>query len=253
LIATILRAVCVAQAMAAPAPAGGSGEAERLFQQGLKAYDAREFARAIESFEAAYRLAPLPEILFDIGMAQRGLGDCPRAAKAFDAFIAAVPSSDPLLPRARERRAELGSCAAATTTTKVEPPAPSQAQADQPESPDPAAPATALPGPANTQPEPPTLVAAPAAANPDRGSKSSPWRYTCVASLSSTAVLTTAGLVFGWQARVAQQEVEDATEWNDAVARADYRGRTFGEAATGVLVSAGASALLAVTSCLVAR
>jgi hypothetical protein len=254
LIATVVSALWIAQATAAApalAPAGRSAEAERLFQQGLKAYDAREFARAIEAFEAAHRLAPLPEIVFDIAMSHRALGDCPRAAKAFDTFIAAVSSSDPLLPRARERRNELGSCAASAADGQPAPPP--EARAEAPESSKSAVRSTPLPRPANTPLQPLALVALPAAANLDRGSKGTLWRYTCVASLGSTAVLATAGAIFGWQARSAQQEVENATEWNAAVSRADQRGRAFSDAAAGTLVSAGASALVALTSCLVAR
>jgi outer membrane protein assembly factor BamD (BamD/ComL family) len=95
----------LAEATAAPA----AGDAETLFREGLKAYDAKQYARAIESFEAAHRLSPLPEILFDIAMARRARGDCQRAVEGFDAFIAAAPADDPLLARARARRAELGS------------------------------------------------------------------------------------------------------------------------------------------------
>ena len=92
-------------------PPPAAGDAEALFREGLKAYDAKQYARAIESFEAAHKLSPLPEILFDIAMARRALGDCPRAADGFDAFIAAAPADDPLLARARARRAELDACA----------------------------------------------------------------------------------------------------------------------------------------------
>ena len=98
----------LAETAAAAAPAA---DAEALFREGLKAYDAKQYARAIESFEAAHRLSPLPEILFDIAMARRALGDCPGAAEGFDAFIAAAPADDPLLARARARRAELEACA----------------------------------------------------------------------------------------------------------------------------------------------
>ena len=99
---------CCSRRRRPPPPAP---DAEALFREGLKAYDAKQYARAIESFEAAHRLSPLPEILFDIAMARRALGDCPRAAEGFDAFIAAAPADDPLLARARARRAELDACA----------------------------------------------------------------------------------------------------------------------------------------------
>src|SRR6478735_9268880 len=87
--------------------------AEQLFRKGVAAYGARDFSKAIELFTAAHRITKAPQILFDLGQAYRGLGACLRARESFEEFSAAAPAGDPLLPRARQRQAELATCAAA--------------------------------------------------------------------------------------------------------------------------------------------
>jgi len=204
----------------------------------LKAYDAKEYARAIESFEAAHKLSRLPEILFDIAMAHRALGDCRRAAEGFEAFIAAAPTDDPLLARARARRADLGSCAAASGddgATKT-------AAAEYP----PVAPLAVEPSP--NAPGLPTLIASAETAPPPQRPRL--WlRNTCAGSLTGTGLLGVGALVFGWQARSAQAEAESAVIWDDAAVRADERGRTYGQIATTLLISAGVTAAIAAVSC----
>jgi len=244
LIAAVLAAVCLLAATAEPPPAGAGGEAEKLFQQGLKAYDAGEFARALEAFEAAHRLTAMPEILFDIGMTYRALGDCRRAVKAFDDFIHAVAPGDPLLARARDRRAELGSCAASTTGDAAAGSATSTAPAG--------APLELRAAPAiEARPAPPAALHV--SAQLTSGGRSRRWRDACAVSLGSTGVLTVAGLVFGWQAHATQQDVQNAKVWDNDTARADQRGRTLGEASVGLLLSAAATAVVAATTCVVAR
>jgi hypothetical protein len=248
LIAAFLGALFLVGVTAEAPPERTSGEAERLFQEGLKAYDAREFARAIEAFEAAHRLSPLPEILFDIGMAHRALGDCQRAVKSFDAFIRAVPADHLLLPKAHKRRAELAPCSTGLS---------GPASAGTPGSPlaqSSVLPTTTAPVSPTPSPTPAAVLVAPRVT---AGAASSPrhnlWRDACGVSLGSTAVLTAAGLIFGWQARSAQRETETVSVWNDAAGRADERGRAYGDVATSLLLSAGVAALVTATTCLVAR
>jgi tetratricopeptide (TPR) repeat protein len=242
----VLLSALLTLAEAAAAPAGG--DAEALFRDGLKAYDAKQYVRAIESFEAAHKLSPLPEILFDIAMARRALGDCPRAAADFDAFIAAAPADDPLLARARARRAELGSCADATGDAGKTA-ASRTAAAGRPSPVAPVVPPAALD--LNAPSAPATLIAA-SAPMPPPGQRERSWlRDTCVGSLAGTSVLAVGGVVFGWRALAAQSDVEDATVWDSATERADERGRAFGQVATTLLISAGVTAAVAATSCFV--
>jgi tetratricopeptide (TPR) repeat protein len=224
---------------AAPA----AGDAEALFREGLKAYDAKEYARAIESFEAAHKLSPLPEILFDIAMARRALGDCRGAADGFDAFIAAAPADDPLLARARARRAELGSCASAAAdgsgSSQV-------AAADKP----PPVPSLAAPTPRATLASTAPILIATAPEPASRGQER-PWlRGTCFASAGGTAALGVGALVFGLQARSAQQEAEAVDIWDDAALRADERGRTYARVASTLAISAGVTTAIAAASCI---
>ena len=238
MIAALAALLCLAEAVASPPTT--AGDAEALFREGLKAYDAKQFGRAIESFEAAHRLSPLPEILFDIAMARRALGDCPRAADAFDAFIAAAPADDPLLARARARRAELGSCAAATGDAGGA--APSKVAAAES-----AAVVAPLALPGSNAPAPSMLIAP--APTPPRRERS--WLHnTCVGAVTGTALLSAGGLVFGWQARSAQADAENAAVWDAAAVRADERARAYGQVATTLLISAGVATAIAAASCL---
>ena len=234
---------------ALPPPVLAGGKAEELFQQGLRAYDAREFERAIAAFEGAYRLWPLPEILFDIGMSYRGMGDCRQAAKSFDAIIAAASPKDSLHQRARDRRAELTSC----LTSAIEPHVDLTTAAPDPNRE--RAPSQGVDSSASGLTNQPVsimaarLQATEAAAGPRR----SLWRDACLVSTGSTGVLAAAGLVFGWQARSIQEETEGATRWDDATQRADERGRSLDQTAKVLLVSAGVTVLFSAATCIIAH
>ncbi|MBI5546905.1 MAG: PEGA domain-containing protein [Deltaproteobacteria bacterium] len=52
-------------------PAAASDKAKAFFQAGAQAYDSGRFDAAVEAFEEAYRLAPLPAILFSMAQAER--------------------------------------------------------------------------------------------------------------------------------------------------------------------------------------
>src|SRR5207249_4980149 len=53
--------------------------------------DAGAYDDAIREFEAAFRLAPLPLLQFNIGQAQRLKGDKARAIEAYQRFLEVVP------------------------------------------------------------------------------------------------------------------------------------------------------------------
>jgi hypothetical protein len=239
LLAQVAAAPATTAAPGTPSATPANAQAEGLFKEGLKAYDAREFTRAIELFETAYQLQSLPEILFDVAMAHRALGDCQSAAASFDRFIAAVSPDDPLLPRARSRRKELETCAPTRVAVDAKPAT--------------AVAAIAVPAPSPPAAQHPTLVAPmpPPAASPHAGS--SLMRSACIASVGGTAALALGGTVFGLQARSVQQDVQNAVVWGPDTERADARGRTLGEVATLLFVSAGVTSLVAVTTCLLRR
>jgi hypothetical protein len=211
--------------------------AETLFRDGLKAYDAHDYPRALTFFEAAYRLSPLPEILFDIAMTHRSAGDCARAAKGFDAFIAVASTSDPLLPRAQARRRELTSCAAADTAA----PALVASPAAPPSPAPPPVPVAVRP----TKTSPPTTITLASGPPPPR----SRLNTACLASIGGGGVLAAAGAVFGVRAWSAAQEAESAPTWNEGAQRADERARTFEQTSTILLMSAGVASLVALGTC----
>ena len=61
----LLQSATAAGASAPPATA------KAFFQAGAQAYDAGRYAAAVEAFEEAYRLSPLPAILFSMAQAER--------------------------------------------------------------------------------------------------------------------------------------------------------------------------------------
>jgi hypothetical protein len=237
-VALLLILADASMAAAAPPPPP-SDEAERRFREGLKAFDGRDYRRAIEHFQQAHRLSPMPEILFDIALAYKALGDCPRASYAFDAFFAAAPADDPLRDRATAKLRELGSCdaAAASAVARTESAAPVPVA--------PAAPA--LPRVAVDPPAPKLMVLAAPPPPSDRG----PWyrRPACVASGAATVALAVTGSVLGVSALTAAREVENSAVWDDHAIRADERGRILGQSSALAFVAAGIAGLVTAGTC----
>lgn len=85
------------QASAAPTklPAASSQMADRSayvkardhIRRGDEHYDARRFQAAIDQYQAAYRLLPLPDLLFNIAQAHRLAGDLPAAATYYTRYL----------------------------------------------------------------------------------------------------------------------------------------------------------------------
>jgi tetratricopeptide (TPR) repeat protein len=209
-----------------PAPAAADGDA--LFRRGVAAYDAGDYKGAIEAFTAAHRLSKAPEILFDIGQAFRALGDCRQAAESFDAFIAAAAADDPLLAKAKARRSELASCAAADTVR----PKTERVVAVPPAAPKPAI--SPLLG----------LEMHPAGVAPRSGK----WTACTVAAGSTIAVGAT-GLGLGVAAWLKASDVEDRKQWGSEAQQADARGRAFADASAVTLVTAGIAGLVVGATC----
>src|SRR5690349_13878725 len=66
-------------------------EAKRHFQQGKAYQDNGAYEDAVREYEAAYKLAPLPDLLFNIGQAYRLKGDRRKAIEAYQKYLAAAP------------------------------------------------------------------------------------------------------------------------------------------------------------------
>jgi tetratricopeptide (TPR) repeat protein len=68
--------------------------AEELFDEGQRAYDAGDYARAVDRWEASYQLSKEPGLLFNIAQAYRRAGNCTRALSSYRQFVAFDPTSD---------------------------------------------------------------------------------------------------------------------------------------------------------------
>jgi tetratricopeptide (TPR) repeat protein len=78
-----------------PRPAAGAelteeakAQAREKFNAGNLAYEQGEFRQALEAFEAAYKLAPLPGFLFNVAQCHRQLGNFTRASSSYRRFLA---------------------------------------------------------------------------------------------------------------------------------------------------------------------
>jgi tetratricopeptide (TPR) repeat protein len=69
-------------------------QAKSHFAQGKSFQDKGAWDLAIAEYEAAYKLAPLPKLLFNIGQCQRLKGDKQKAIDAYQAFVAAAPDDE---------------------------------------------------------------------------------------------------------------------------------------------------------------
>lgn len=67
--------------------------AQRLFAEGAAAYDAKDYANALEKFEAARRLKPLPAFDYNIARCHDRLGQAEPAIAAYERYLAAAPDA----------------------------------------------------------------------------------------------------------------------------------------------------------------
>lgn len=64
------------------------------FSSGRSYFDEGNYERALEEFQQAYALSPLPLMLFNIGTTQERLGMLREAADTFERFLREVPDAD---------------------------------------------------------------------------------------------------------------------------------------------------------------
>ena len=104
LASTAAIGLATARAEAAdPSPGGAQAEAFRAFVEGQHAFEAGDFRGAATSFEAAYRAAPHPDVLWNAARAWDRAGESARAANLYDRYL------EDALPAARDRDAALKS------------------------------------------------------------------------------------------------------------------------------------------------
>ena len=67
--------------------------AQRLFAEGAAAYDGKDYAHALEKFEAARRIRPLPAFDYNIARCHDRLGQAAPAIEAYERYLAAAPDA----------------------------------------------------------------------------------------------------------------------------------------------------------------
>ncbi len=87
---------------AAPSTPAAKQAAEAKLVAGVELLKARSYREALARFEEGYALVPSPLIFYDIGLADRGLGDDAGALESFDRFLAEAPEA----PADKRRRAQ---------------------------------------------------------------------------------------------------------------------------------------------------
>lgn len=93
------------------------GRARTLLGEGLAAYEARDYARAIESFRQGYEIEGRRVFLFAWAQAERLSGRCDNASPLYRRFLAANPPEE----QAARAREGLGRCAAPPPRTEPAP------------------------------------------------------------------------------------------------------------------------------------
>jgi tetratricopeptide (TPR) repeat protein len=81
-------------------------EAKEHFKRGQRLHDNGKYDEAIVEYEAAYRLAPIPDLLFNLGLVYRLKGEHAKAIDAYERYLDAAPDG-PGASDAREFLAEL--------------------------------------------------------------------------------------------------------------------------------------------------
>ena len=87
-------AVCLAllvSGLASAAPSSAETLARAAAAEAKKAFDLGDWAQAIEQYEAAYKLKPVPGLLFNLGQSHRRAGHLEQAAFYFRRYLESNP------------------------------------------------------------------------------------------------------------------------------------------------------------------
>lgn len=68
-------------------------DAERFYNEGQAAYDAKRYDDAIAAWDKSYALSHLPALVFNLAQAHRLRGDCREAVDAYKRFVELDPAS----------------------------------------------------------------------------------------------------------------------------------------------------------------
>jgi tetratricopeptide (TPR) repeat protein len=223
-----------------PDPPGGTSnappdaappDAARLYDQGRRYFNVGEYDRAIEKLKAAYVVAPLPELLYDLGQAFRLKGDCAEALSLYRRYLTTNPPPPaPRAARTAARIADMEACVAAAPPAPAPPPAPT----------------VAAPPAIGWHPSPDTLVTA--AGHPEAQPNPpplGPQRRAAWWTAAAAGAMAAVSGYYAWDAHAAANEVSSAfvpgRMWSDA----DEAARRRGIFAERMAIGTGAAAVLA--------
>ena len=142
----------LAQVTPAAAQRKARAQAKTLFQKAEVHFRLGEFPQALVMYKEAYRLAPLPALLFNIGQCHRHLGHCDKADFFYTQFLRARPRS----PHGPKIKGLIKECKAGANRRPVRQPAPVK---PSPVKPAPVKPAPVKPAPVTPTPTRPTDTA----------------------------------------------------------------------------------------------
>ncbi len=106
----MIRAAALVAVLSATRLAHADGDAEKLYQDGQTAYDAKRYDDAVAAWDKAYALSKLPALMFNLAQAHRLGGHCTKAVEAYKRFLSLDPASDEK-PSAEQFLRELEPCA----------------------------------------------------------------------------------------------------------------------------------------------
>jgi tetratricopeptide (TPR) repeat protein len=127
-------------ATARTAAADPTADAERYYNEGQAAYDAKRYDDAIAAWDKSYALSHLPALVYNLAQAHRLHGDCTEALDAYKRFVALDPKS-PQRASAEGFIHDLDPCPAPAGVVQPPPPPPSLPPSTSPTPPPPPHPA----------------------------------------------------------------------------------------------------------------
>jgi len=74
------------------------------FVEGRVQFAAQHYEQALQLFQEAYKLAPYPDLLFNIGRCHQQMGHFREALDAYERFLAVNPGDDDVRARAEDMR-----------------------------------------------------------------------------------------------------------------------------------------------------
>jgi hypothetical protein len=189
--------------IATPVAAQPADPGEAAYQEGRKAYDLREWDKAIEKFKEAYRIRSDGPSLFNIALSYRLKGDCVEATAFYKTYKRNFPTA-PNLATVDKLLADLEPCAKERTSR------PAVSKQPEPVKPDPQQPLVEPPKQVPiAQPQPQPIDTRQMPAPDDRGSGKK--RLGMIVGIVGVAIVGT-GFGFGL---VARNKATDITNGGD--------------------------------------